>query len=224
MRKARPRTLRALSKLFLAAGVILLVVGLESVFRHAVNRSPASTPVRGVAGEPESADDAPPDTQKPEPSEFDKYQVAADAPRYIFIPEINVRAMVKPVGVTPDNHVQAPRNIFDVGWFEQSARPGENGASLMAGHVSSWTSPGVFQKLKTLRSGSIVTIERGDGTRVDYSVVKRVLYAANNVDMAAALKPIHSTRPGLNLITCAGKVIKGSNDFDQRIVVFTEQM
>jgi hypothetical protein len=38
--------------------------------------------------------------------------------------------------------------------------------------------------------------------------------------MSALLSPINAGKPGLNLITCTGDVIKGTNDFTERIVVF----
>jgi hypothetical protein len=40
--------------------------------------------------------------------------------------------------------------------------------------------------------------------------------------MAAALSPINPAKPGLNLITCSGQVVKGTNEFNKRTVVFTE--
>jgi hypothetical protein len=41
--------------------------------------------------------------------------------------------------------------------------------------------------------------------------------------MAEAMAPVVSGKQGLNLITCTGDVIPGTNHFNERIVVFTEQ-
>lgn len=220
----RQRTPIELSRICTIAGIVLLIVGLGVAWKGDESRTPPPGDSKRATGEPAPADTAAPSTQKPRQSDFDKYQVAPDAPRYILIPEIDVKAMIKQVGVTPDNHIEAPHNIFDVGWFNQSARPGDAGASLMAGHVSSWNSPGIFYKLKTLRPGDSIVVQRGDDSKLTYTVVKSVVYAADKVDMEAALKPVNPTKPGLNLITCAGKVIKGTNDFDQRMIVFAEQL
>lgn len=216
------RTLMALSRLCVVLGVVLLAAGSYFAWRHAHSQAHAPVPANPVPADPAGVI-APPSTEQPGQSDFDKYQVAPDAPRYIFIPEINVKAIVKRVGTTADNRIQAPHNIFDVGWFDQSAKPGDAGASLMAGHVSSWNSPGVFYELKTLKRGSTVIVERGDGTRLTYTVVKISYYAADNVNMETALESINPAKPGLNLITCAGSIIKGTNEFDQRMVVFAEQ-
>jgi hypothetical protein len=42
--------------------------------------------------------------------------------------------------------------------------------------------------------------------------------------MQSAVTPIYADKPGLNLITCTGDVIKGTNEFSQRVIVYTEQL
>lgn len=164
-----------------------------------------------------------PTTEKPALSEFDKYQVAPALPRYLFIPKIAVKAMVKPMGVTAKNQIEAPGSAFDAGWYDKSAKPGESGALLIDGHVSGGTVPGIFYNLKNLMPGDELTIERGDGLKLVYEVVKSQTYDVANVDMKAVLAPINSTKPGVNLITCTGSVIRGTNNYDKRVVVFTQQ-
>jgi hypothetical protein len=95
---------------------------------------------------------------------------------------------------------------------------------LIDGHVSSWTSHGIFYGLKTLVAGDTIQIERGDGAILAYKVVKSQTYTTSKVDMAAALTPINPRKPGLNLITCTGNVMAGTNEFNQRVVVFAEQV
>ena len=62
----------------------------------------------------------------------------------------------------------------------------------------------------------------GNGTLYNYKVVKKQVYSYDNVDMNALLSPVNPKLPGLNLITCTGSVIKGTNEFNQRIIVFTQ--
>lgn len=165
-----------------------------------------------------------PSTKKPTVDEFSQYRVAADMPRYLFIPDISVRAMIKPKGLTKDNQIDVPRSAFDVGWYNGSAKPGQTGSMLIDGHVSGGNVPGVFYNLKDLTPGMTMKVERGDGETLTYRVVKSVSYDYKNVDMRAALSPINPNARGLNLITCDGQVIRGSNDFDKRLVVFTEEI
>lgn len=216
------RKLLWLSRLLgLAAVVTVLIGGAVSWNQYQTNKTVDHTPKPPTN---QATASTPPATKKPEKSEFDNYQVAADLPRYIFIPKISVSAMVKQIGIVKDNQIGTPANVHDAGWYDQSAKPGQPGAMLIDGHVSSWESHGVFYDLKKLEVGDSITIQRGDGVVVSYKVSKIETYDADKVDMAAALAPINPEKPGLNLITCTGNVIKDTNEFDKRIVVFAEQI
>jgi LPXTG-site transpeptidase (sortase) family protein len=94
---------------------------------------------------------------------------------------------------------------------------------LIDGHVSSWTTAGVFHELRELKQGDMINVERGDGTTFDYKVVTTQVYKYDAVDMNKVLAPIDPARPGLNLITCSGQVVDGTNDFSRRLVVFASQ-
>jgi LPXTG-site transpeptidase (sortase) family protein len=89
------------------------------------------------------------------------------------------------------------------------------------GHVSSWKANGVFYNLKKLQTGKRIIITRGDSQVFTYQVISSKTYPYNNVDMKAVLSPVDPSRPGLNLMTCTGNIIKGTNEFNERVVVFT---
>ncbi len=152
------------------------------------------------------------------------YNVAPNLPKYLIIPKLNVDARVLSVGVTSSGAVGAPEDIYDTAWYNESAEPGQPGAMLIDGHVSSWTAHGVFYDLSSLKPGDIIRVERGDNTMFSYSVIKTVIYPVNNVNMEAALTPVVAGQPGLNLISCTGDVIPGTNSFSERIVVFAVQV
>lgn len=202
------------------AAVIVLASGLAlSLTQHKDNQTVREKPqVTRDGAEPV------PDTTKSSDDEFKNYQVAPDAPRYIFIAKISVRAMIKPVGMTQNNQIASPRNVYDVGWFTGSAKPGQPGAMVVDGHISSWEARGVFYNLKDLGPEDRITVIRGDGVELTYKVVKSQTYDADRVDMTAVMAPISPTKSGLNLISCSGRVIKNTNEFDKRIVVFTEKI
>ncbi|HUY84978.1 MAG TPA: class F sortase [Candidatus Dormibacteraeota bacterium] len=164
-----------------------------------------------------------PSTAKPAASAFSQYTVAPDLARYIRIPKLGVDARVTQVGVTNSGALGTPDNINDTAWYNASAKPGQPGATLIEGHVSSGTTAGVFYNLKALAPGDTIQVERGDGTVLNYQVVRTQAYAANNVDMQAAVTPVTAGRPGLNLITCNGQVAPGA-DFNQRLIVFAQQV
>lgn len=198
----------------------MLVWGVVAAWRQHTSPIPAAQqPMAPFV----AALEAGPSTKPPESSAFDSYKVAPDAPRYIFISKIAVRAMVRSLGLTKDNHLDAPANIHDAGWFNQSSKPGEKGATVIDGHMGWRSNPGIFYKLKELKADDMLTIERGDGKVLTYKVVQTQSYDVNQVDMAAALAPINPSKPGLNLITCDGKLVN-NNEYDKRLVIFTEQL
>jgi len=149
--------------------------------------------------------------------------VAPGMPRYIIIPKLSVKARVLSVGLTKDGAVGTPTNVYDTAWYNGSAKPGQAGASLIDGHVSSWTTHGIFYGLYNLQPGDNFSIELGNGSQLNYRVVKSATYSADSVDMAAVLSPIDPSAPGLNLITCSGTVLPGTSEFNKRIVIFATQ-
>lgn len=161
-----------------------------------------------------------PDTTEPHSDELSNHTAPADQPRLLSIRSINVRARVFSVGLDNQSRIDVPKNIHDVGWFDQSSKPGLPGATVLDGHVSSQSSHGVFHDLKKLVVGDTITVELGDHRIVNYTVVTTNVYDFDKVDMAAVLRPINTNKPGLNLITCGGKVIEGTHQFDKRVVVF----
>lgn len=168
---------------------------------------------------------AAPKASHPSQNDIDNYTVAADLPRYITIPTINIpKTRVMQLGLTKNNEIAVPGNIYDAGWYNRSAKPGQLGAMFIYGHVSSWQANGIFYNLKRLKPGDTVNITRGDGKTFTYQVVSSKIYPYNSVDMKAVLTPVVSGTPGLNLMTCTGKIIKGTSEFNERLVVFTRQV
>jgi LPXTG-site transpeptidase (sortase) family protein len=165
-----------------------------------------------------------PSTTKPIPSAFASYTVASNLPRYIFIPKLSVQAIIKPLGLTATGQVATPNNVYDTGWYTKSNTPGQPGAAVIDGHVSSWTTNGVFYGLKSLQTGDAIQVELGDGAKINYTVIKKQVYGYQQVNMSALLSPIDAGKPGLNLITCTGDVIKGTNDFTERVVIFATEI
>ena len=166
--------------------------------------------------------------------EVSDYKVNPDKPRYMSIPTAGVtRARTVALGVKPpagqDNSQQldAPTNISDVGWYncqinpiedkrcDTPKRPGDGNtevAALFDAHTCfSKTLTCVFDQISSLRKGESILIERGDGQKLDYRVVKVEILNLADVDMGQAMTPIETGREGLTLITCAG-TYKGAVD------------
>lgn len=225
-----------LSNVLIVIAVALLITGLGLGFRdwrasNIANQTAARLVseanngiVKNAVPATAGSSSAVPSTIKPAVSAVVEYVVAPDKPRYLIIPKLDVHARILTVGVDAQGALRVPANIYDTAWYKESSLPGQPGAMLIDGHISSWTARGVFYGLKTLRAGDIIRVQRGDDTLFTYKVVKTQLYGADNVDMVAAQTAIDANRPGLNLISCSGDVITGTNDFNQRIIVFATQV
>lgn len=143
-------------------------------------------------------------------------------PRKLTISSIGIDAPIVKLGIKANGELKTPSNIFDVGWYEGSAQPGELGAVLLDGHVHGPTKPGVFVNLKKLKPGDKISLQRGDGKVFTYHVVTSKSYPKDNVDMGAAFNSATPGKPGLNLITCDGSFDK-SGEYSNRLIVFAVQ-
>lgn len=160
-------------------------------------------------------------------SALDNYVVAADLPRALTIDSLHISARILPMSVNKDNSMQAPVNINDSGWYTSSSKPGTPGAMVIDGHASATNSAvhlGLFSELGTLDNGDIVTVEKGDGTKLSYKVVYKETVALAAIDMKKVMLPYGQATEGLNLITCAGKWTNANTTLDHRTVVYTERI
>ncbi|MCA9340917.1 class F sortase [Candidatus Saccharibacteria bacterium] len=152
------------------------------------------------------------------------YQVAPSKPRALYINKVDLKARILPVGVNTDSSMQAPNNIFDTGWYTGSSEPGELGAVTIDGHSSGATKFGAFGKLGNLEKGDVVTIERGDGKKIDYKVVAKQTVDKDKVDMHKFMLPYGQALRGANFITCTGDWTKDNSTMKQRVIVYTQQV
>ena len=148
------------------------------------------------------------DETKPTESEVAEYTVAPDRPRYLTIEKLGVsNARVLPMGVNTKGELDTPRNIFDVGWYEGSGRPGQGGTMIIDGHNGGPHVYGVFKNTPSLVEGDIIQVERGDGKIFKYKVVenKSIPLSESNAYMSTAAKSPESGRESVTLITCTGE-------------------
>jgi LPXTG-site transpeptidase (sortase) family protein len=150
------------------------------------------------------------------------YKVSAEQPRAVYIPKLKVSARLMPMGVNKDSSLQAPKNIFDAGWYTQSAIPSKGGAVVVDAHASGPTREGLFAYLDTLAVGDMVTIETGNGTKYTYKVTLTETVDRTQVDMQKLMLPSGNAIQGANFITCSGKWQEKESTFSQRTIVYTE--
>ena len=161
--------------------------------------------------------DTPTDKQ---PYNHAKYQVAPDMPRVLTINKLGVQSRVVRLSARDNSEPKSPQNIYDIGWYENSAKPGDSGAALLIGHKSGAEKNGVFYDLTQLVPGDEFQLELGDGTIKNYQIVKMDTYTRNQVDFQELMQSAVEGRPGLNLLTAVGSYASNA-DVTQQLAVFT---
>ena len=144
----------------------------------------------------------------PTEDEITEYTVAADRPRYLSIEKLGIsNARVIAVGVKANGELGTPNNIFDVGWYESSGKPGQGGTLVIDGHNGGPHVYGVLKNLPNLKNGDFIIIERGDGEKFRYRVVENVTVALSDADMymATAMRSPEAGKESVTLISCTGE-------------------
>ena len=152
---------------------------------------------------------------------WNSYVVPAEQPRYLYMDSIGVKARVISVGINSDGNINSPSNANDTGWYDGSAKPGNDGQVFINGHTSfSSAFQAAFDKLPELRAGSIITIERGDGQKINYKVISNKTVSTDEVDMKTALNVPDGADQGLTIMTYTGDYNYRTKTADKRVVVY----
>jgi Sortase domain len=208
-RRKRPRVRAAAA----VAGLVLAAGGAFTAFRALSGGSAltgAATTVPGSVG-----------TAPPTGSAKAAAALRPSAPVRIIIPSLRVDAPVTRLGLAADGSVQVPplANHNLAGWFDRSVTPGQDGTSIILGHVDSFTGPSVFFAIKNLTRGEQVDVVRANGSTAVFSVdgVQEVAKAT----FPSALIYGNTRYPGLRLITCGGPFDTATRQYLDNIVVYT---
>lgn len=161
------------------------------------------------------------DERPVEEAERSAHSVPAMHPKSITIARLGITdARVFPMGIKENGELDTPINIFDTGWYEESATPGSGtGAILMDGHNGGPTTDGVFKRLAELRSGDEIVLERGDGEIFTYVVKENTamsLKEADNGGMEMMTQSADISKEGLNIISCTGTWIPRDQTYSDR--------
>lgn len=163
-----------------------------------------------------------PSEVKPNPARY-KWQGADDEPKYIDLPTIASGGFIQKVGVDQNKQVAVPDNIHIAGWFVDMVKPGQNGLSIIDGHVDGRGRAGIFNNLINLKQNDKFTVELGNGSKLTYKVMD-----VKSVKTAEAANLLFSQNPKvkkqLNLITCGGNFDTQSRQYQERVIISAEQL
>jgi sortase (surface protein transpeptidase) len=143
------------------------------------------------------------------------------APARLVIPAIGVSTRLMRLGITSNNTLQVPVSAAVAGWFAGSPRPGAVGASIIAGHIDSYSGPGIFFRLGELRRGQAVYVTRKNGSVAKFRVIAVRTYAKDRFPVARVYGPVPD--PELRLITCGGQFDHATGSYLSNVVVYAVQ-
>jgi sortase (surface protein transpeptidase) len=194
-------------------GVALIVAGITVLIRPLAG---GGTLVGGALEIPASAG-----TAAPRPASAPTAApMAPSTPVRIEIPVLHVSAPIISLGLSADGAVQVPplANHNLAGWYDHSVTPGQDGSSVILGHVDSFTGISVFFYIKTLRPGNEIEVIRADGSTAVFTVdgVQKVVKATFPTSVIYG----NVSYPSLRLITCGGPFDSATRQYLDNIVVY----
>ncbi|TDL82704.1 class F sortase [Peribacillus frigoritolerans] len=141
-------------------------------------------------------------------------------PVQIVVPSLDIEANVESVGLTDDGTMELPSDDKLTAWYENGALPGENGNSVIAGHVDNKTGPAVFFRLKDIKPGEEVIVYGKNGEELTFVVQDKKAYPFDDAPLPSIFG--FSQEKKLNLITCTGTFDLKKKTHLERLVVSTK--
>jgi LPXTG-site transpeptidase (sortase) family protein len=146
--------------------------------------------------------------------------LAASTPVRIEIPSIDVDAPVMRLGLNSDGSIQVPplTNHNLTGWYDGSVTPGQDGSSVIIGHVDYLSGISVFYYIKTLRPGDTIKVVRADGSTAVFTVDGVQKVVKTTFPTSAVYGNV--SYPSLRLVTCGGPFDSATGQYLDNIVVY----
>ncbi|WP_181773065.1 class F sortase [Amycolatopsis pittospori] len=142
-------------------------------------------------------------------------------PGTLEIPAIGVRTgEIVDLGLAGDGSLQVPDDAITTGWFTGGPAPGEIGPAVLAGHVDYKKVPGIFVRLKELKTGDEAIVHRKDGVTAVFTVyaVERHAKASFPTEKVYG----DTTGPELRLITCGGDFDSSTGNYLDNVIAYAK--
>jgi LPXTG-site transpeptidase (sortase) family protein len=143
-------------------------------------------------------------------------------PARLYIPAIDLHAVVEPVGVSNNGQMGTPRSSEKVGYLATGVLPGAVGNAVMDGHVDNYKGPAVFFHLRKLKKGDTLIIKNEKGSKITFIVDSVETYKTSLAPINKIFGP--ADEPRLNLITCTGKYSRKKREHEARLIIFTKRL
>ena len=188
----------------------------------------ALTACGGTAAGSTAAPARPPDaatpTRVPTPAadQFKSVRTYATVapPTRVRIPAIDlVTPPLERLGRMPaDKSIALPKDPLRAGWFKDGPRPGQPGPAVIIGHVDMAHAPAVFFRLREMKAGEAVYVDRADGSSVRFTVTAVRQVAKSDFPTQDVYAP--DLQSSLRLITCGGQFDYEAHNYLDNVIVF----
>jgi len=142
-------------------------------------------------------------------------------PAYLTIPVLGVQTKVEHVGVDNSGNMAIPNDPNNAAWFQPGTVPGSVGNAVVDGHLDWYGIPqGIFFYLSSLKPGDRLYVRDANGIDRAFVVTQQQVCAYNKCPLNDIFGTTGLAR--LNLITCAGVFNRASQNYDKRLVVYSQ--
>jgi sortase (surface protein transpeptidase) len=176
---------------------------------------PESTPPPVAAARPHPAAPQPADAFVSSRT----YRTVA-VPVRLRVPALHVNSRIVDLGLQRDGSIQVPGSTAVAGWYDRGPRPGQAGPAVLLGHVDSTRGPGIFFDLYRIRAGSLVEVDRSDGSTARFRITKVARVAKTRFPTDLVYAP--TLDPTLRLVTCGGSFDHARGSYRDNIIAFAE--
>jgi len=186
----------------------LIAIGIIAALPRQSHFDPAPAAVAAATGTPQA-------TAPPTAAPATQHQPAAPTDR-LHIPTLGINAPIIHIGLV-DGQLDAPKTLYQVGWYQDGPWPGQPGTAIIDGHSGAPGQVGVFEHLDRLKPGSVIAVTTAAGASTNFVVRTSGTFPANQ---ATANRFFAKTlKPTLNLISCYGTWDAATRSYDQRWIV-----
>lgn len=146
-----------------------------------------------------------------------------DRPTKVRIASIGVDATIIDLGLNPDRTLEVPEDIRLTGWWTGRSVPGEDGPSIVVGHIDSAAQgAGVFFRLRELDVGDVIHVERSDGSIAEFRVTETELVLKDEFPTEKVYGSTEGSQ--LRLITCGGSFDRSTGSYLGNLIVYAEHV
>lgn len=146
-------------------------------------------------------------------------------PLRIKIPQLDVDSKVVPVGINPDQSMEVPSNIANIGWYEPGPYPGDPvGSAVLAGHRDgAEAGRGAFYNLGELERGDVITLAT-KSEKLKFEVMRTEVLDKRTFTLRSQ-EIFASDGPGvLTLITCGGDYDSSRGGYQANVIVTAKKV